>query len=89
MKKNILIIFLLLGLLLPISVFADKNSGDHIPRLYDLPTEGVTYFLEYPNDIEVVLENYEDNMDERLELIYEGTSNENGESHCRKSSNKF
>ena len=64
---------------MPIGVFADKNAGDHVPRLYDLPTEGVTYFMEYPNGEETVTESYEEAIEPEEKLIAELTTNANGE----------
>ena len=43
----------------------------------EIPTEGVHYFLTYPNNEQVISENYEDVTDEKL--LYSGTTNANGE----------
>ena len=64
MKKKI-ILLLLTFLLIPKFTFAEE-----------LPREGVHYFMDFPNNEEVVTKNY-DETGERL--IYSGKTNENGE----------
>ena len=65
MKKKILLILLTL-LLVPKLTYAEE-----------LPREGVHYFLNYPNDEEVVTKNYDEIENEIL--LYNGKTNENGE----------
>ena len=67
MKKKILWILLIAFFMIP-NVWAEE-----------LPREGVTYFLNYPNGEEEVVENYEDAIKENEKLIYEGTTNSVGE----------
>ena len=45
----------------------------------ELPTEGVHYFLSYPNGEEIVVENYEEAKNPQEKLIYTGKTNSNGE----------
>ena len=68
MKKRILVIAVILGLFLIPNVYAEE-----------LPTEGVTYFMTYPNGEEVVTENYEDAIDPDEILLFEGISDSNGQ----------
>lgn len=45
----------------------------------ELPREGVTYFLTYPDGREEVTESYEEAVNGKEILLYEGTTNDNGE----------
>ena len=51
-----------------------------IPMVYakELPREGVTYFLVYPNGTEDVTENYTEATNPQEKLIYSGTTDVNG-----------
>ena len=52
-----------------------------IPMVYaqEIPKEGVTYFLMYPNGEEDVVETYSAAMGVKEKLIYEGYTNDNGQ----------
>lgn len=45
----------------------------------EIPTDGVTYFLIYPNGHEVATESYDEAMNPPEMVIYEGDTNESGE----------
>ncbi len=68
MKKylKILFVFLLGFMIIPM-----VNAAD-------LPTEGVTYFLEYPNGEEYATTNYNEATTQNERLIYSGVTDENG-----------
>lgn len=70
MKKSIYLfcLFALGLLLLPKLVLAE-----------DYPTEGVHYFLTYPNGEEVITTDYEEAVNPKEKLIYEGKTNADGE----------
>jgi len=69
MKRKILIIFIfILGFMLMPNVFAAE-----------LPREGVTYFMTYPNNEEVVTESYDEAVSEPERLIFEGVTDSNGQ----------
>ena len=45
----------------------------------ELPTEGVTYFMSYPDNSEYVTESYDEAINPKEKLIYTAVTNENGE----------
>ena len=57
-----IILFLLLMIFVPINVLAmsEGPNTDENENLNNLPRDGVTYFLEYPNGMEDVIENYDE-----------------------------
>ena len=64
MKKKILLILLTL-LLVPKLIYAEE-----------LPREGVHYFMDFPNNEEIVTKDYNETGER---LIYTGKTNDNGE----------
>ena len=67
-KKTLIIFILLLGFMYMPNVFAAE-----------LPREGVTYFMTYPNNEEVVTESYDEAVSEPERLIFEGVTDSNGQ----------
>lgn len=67
-KKLLLIIVFLFGLF-------------YIPIVHaeELPSSGVTYFLQYPDGTEDVTESYDKALDPDEKLIYSGTTNADGQ----------
>ena len=66
-KKIIVLIVILFGLFMP------------VVNAEELPTTGVTYFLEYPDGTEKVTENYDEAINPEEQLIYSGITDENGQ----------
>ena len=69
MKKTFkIVVLLLVGLFFIPKVWAEE-----------LPTEGVHYFLTYPDGSEEVIDSYQDANDPKEKLIFTGNTNANGE----------
>ena len=69
MKKIVMILFSMFWGLF----FITNVSAEELPR------EGVTYFMEYPGGLEVVTEDYDEAVSNPETVIYEGTTDQDGQ----------